>query len=298
MLLRTSKPQLKSIFPPLICSQRSILRIRSRDSQNVLACFPARAAATKSFRKVLPVRKPAVPQKPASSVVHHGLAPNAAEVRDARRNLQAQDLAGSGKGMLFQAQSHAGYMFTGWIGGIICFAGAFAILNQRLYEENEELHWTVPVGYRLSAIFLVGLSGWAVARSSRRISSIEILPGKNKARLILNVRRNIPLPFIKPRSMNVLASHVTLQRRVITPMGRPPQDARSSGNSDESFVLGIARSISTVPYRFFAGARQFIFSDGIIKVSIEGHGGTWKLDGNGRFLDGGARLFDIVKFED
>jgi hypothetical protein len=227
-----------------------------------------------------------------------GLAPNASQVQDAQRNLMAHNLARSGNVTLFRAPSHAGFMCTGWLAGAVCFAGALIILNQRLYEQNKELSWIVPVAYRIVVIFLVALSGWSIIRSSRLLSSIEILPGPNKAKLLLRVRRNIPLPFIKPKALIVDTSDLSLGRGVIAAMERSVPDARSSGNLDSGILSRIRKRISISLFRFFAGARQYIFSDGIIQVYVEGYSGAWKLDSKGHFLDGGVPFFHLVKFKD
>lgn len=297
MSLRTSKPQFKLILPTSISSYRLAFRTRCQNPQNIFTTSASRLVTTdsSSLSKVPPVSKLGVPTKPSSIAVPRGLIPDASEIRETKRNQLAQNLIRNGKVLLFQAASHTGFMCMAWIGGVTCFAGTLMILNQRLYEANKELPWFVPSIYRVVAVFLVALSGWSISRSSRLISSIEILPGKDKARLLLKVRRNIPLPFIKPKKMTVHASDVSFQRRVVAALGRPPNDA---ANLDKGFMTGIASGISATLYRFFAGSRQFILSDGIIKVSVKGHGGIWKLDANGLFLDGGGPLFELVKIKD
>ncbi len=298
MFFRISTPLVKSFLRTHpIYSYRSAFRIRNRKFQIVVPIFSSRPAATTSGIKVPPVPGSAVPKKPSSAAVSRSLAPDAAEVQDARQNLLAQTLAQQGNVKLFQAASHTGFMCMAWIGGVICFGGTLIILNQRLYEENKELPWFVPGTYRIVAVCLVALGGWSIARSSRLISSIEILPGNDKARLLFKIRRNIPLPLIKPKEMIVHVSDVSFQRRVVAFMGRPPPNTGSWGNLDKGFIIGIAGRISAALLRFFAGARQFIFSDGIIKVSMQGQGGIWKLDSNGLFHDGGRPLFEMVKFE-
>jgi hypothetical protein len=298
MFLRISIPQLKSVLPTPVCCRRSALHIRGRKHQTTFANFPSRPVTTKSSSsKVPPVPNPAVPRKPAPTVKPHSLAPDAAEVRDAQRNRHVQNLAQNGKMMLFQAQSHAGFMFAAWVGGAICFGGALLIVNLRLYEENKELAWFVPVAYRLAAIFLVAIGGWSVVRSSRLISSVEILRGNGKAQLVLNIRRNVPLPFIRTQKMIVPASDVIFHRRMVAHMGRPPYDPSDLKNLRKGFIIGIASRVIAAFYRFFAGVRQFIFSDGLIKLAIQGRGGLWKLDSNGLFLDGGKPLFEVVGFD-
>ena len=75
-------------------------------------------------------------------------------------------------------------------------------------------------------------------------------------------------------------------------------DESSLTKSDMGFIRGIARSISTTLYRFLAGVRQFIFSEGLISLSIKGYGGTWKLDYYGQFLDYGKPLHEVIRPED
>ena len=92
-------------------------------------------------------------------------------------------------------------------------------------------------------------------------------------------------------------SDITLSRQVVIPMEQPQWIVPGLSYHDDGFFKGVARRISVVLFRFFAGARQFIFSDGFMKVSVKGHGGVWKLDSNGLYLDGGIPLFEVVNFE-
>jgi hypothetical protein len=303
MFLRISRPHLKPIIlHPITCSPQSALRINGR-LRTLLASFPSRAAATKSSGEVLTLRTPAVPPKPASNVPSRRLAPNAGEIQDARNNIWAKELSRSGPRLLFKVRSHAAFMCTGWIKGLLSFTCAFIMIDLRFWEQFPEFEeaprWTILV-FRLSSIFLIVLGSWAITRASRRISSIEILPGSDQPRLIINVRRNIPLPYIKPRRLNVLASDVTIHRRLVipfTPIEKAP-DESSLTKSDKGVIRGIARSISTMLYSIFAGVRQFIYLDGVASLSIKGYGGTWKLDIYGQFLDGGKPLYKILRMRD
>lgn len=294
MFLSASKIQLKSILPTAICSYRSALGTRGRKCQTIFRTFPARAVATKPLNNVSPAGKPVVLKKPPPTTTAGRLAPDATDVRDAHRNRLAQELAQNGNVLLYQAQSHVGFLFAAWVGGASCLGGALLILNLKLYEANKELPWFVPGAYRMTGVFLVAISVWSIARSSRLIYSIQLLAGNGNPRLLLKIRRNLPLPFVKPREMTVLTSDVTLKRRMVAPMGRPPQVA----NLDRGYITSIPSRIGAALSRFFASARQFVFSDGIVKVSVEGRGGIWKLDSNGLFLDGGNRLWEVVKFVD
>jgi hypothetical protein len=277
MFLSFPKVQLKSILSSRLCPYGSALPLRRPIVNASFATLPSRSAASKPPSKAPPVQaRPTTPP------------PNAAEMRERQRSLLAQKSIQDGQAMLFRAHSHTGYMSAAWIAGAMCLSGALLIFNLKLHEANNELHWLVPIAYRVSGVFLVMVGSWSILRSSRLVSSIEVLRRNGKAMLLFKVRRNIPLPFIKPKEMIVDASDVVLHRRMVLPMG-PPPDLRSS--------TGIPSQILAAPHRFFAGTRQFILSDGIVKISVTGRGGLWKVDSNGWFLDGGNRLFELANFD-
>lgn len=288
MFLRISRSPLKSVRPPTVCPHRPAIGKRSQNCQTIFETSASSFTSSKPPRNARHISNPTAPKKPSSAVITHRLPPTVSKVQDTQRNSLALSLVREGKLLLFKAPSHAGFISAAWTAGALCLGGALIISSQRLYEANPGLPWFVPGVYRIVAIFMVAFGTWAILRSSRLISSIEILPGKEKARLLFSIRRNIPLPFIKPKKMTLYASDITLERKVVTMMGQPPADAGS---------LGIARRISGTLFSFFAGSRQFFFSDGIVNVHVAGHKGTWKLDWNGLFLDGGRPLFQLVKFD-
>lgn len=285
----TPKKQLKSVLPNIISSHRSALRIGRLSSHTVRTTIHSRSAASKSSSNVPRIPKADIPRRPPSIGPPRNPASNIVELQARQGNPLTTKLVNTGRVVLFRAQSHAGFMFAAWVGGITCVGGALLILHLKLHEENKELPWFVPISYRIVIVFLVAVGSWSIIRSSRLISSIEMLRLNGKAQLVLKVRRNIPLPFIRPKEITVDASDVVLQRQMVTPMGRPPRDPRS--------FTGIASRIGAVPHRFFTSARQFIFSDGIIQLSVLGRDGKWKVDSNGLFLDHGKLLFDVVKFD-
>lgn len=289
LFVRTSKTQLKSIRPNFISSHRSTLRVDRSSCQTIRTTIYSRSAASNPPSKVPRIQESDVLRRPPPIGRPRSPASGTVEFQDGQRNLLSHKLARTGSVVLFQAQSHAGFMFAAWIGGITCVAGALLILHLKLHEANKELPWFVPSIYRIVIVFLVAIGSWSIIRSSRLISSIEMLRVNGKAQLVLKVRRNIPLPLIRPKEITVNASDVVLQRTIVTPMGRPLRDPRT--------FTGLASRIGAAPHRFFASARQFIFSDGIIQLSVLGRDGTWKVDSNGLFLDRGRPLFDVVKFE-
>ena len=238
-----------------------------------------------------------VPEKPSVPAPPRRLAPQAFEVLAPQRNVSPEVLPPNGM-IAFRAVSQAGHMYMAWMSGMMCVGGVFVILYTKLHEANAELPWFVPMAYRMSIIVLVGMASWSILRSSRLLSSIEILPGKDQARLLFKIRRNIPLPLIKPKVLIVPASDVSLERRVVASMGSPVLNAGSMGSLDGNIVIRIARHVAGAFSRFFVGARQFFFDDGIIYVHVKGHSGKWKLDSNGLLPDGDQLFLKIVRIED
>ena len=209
----------------------------------------------------------------------------------------ARKLAENGKVALFRAGSHTGLICTAWMAGFISFGGAWIIINLGLHQANEELPWFVPGTYSVVIVLLVAMGGWSILRSSRLLSAIEILPGQDRARLLLSVRRNIPLPFIKPKTLTVDASDVMMGRRLVRPLVEPIPLAGSFRDRKTSIIKEIARRLNLMLFRYFVGARQFVLSDGIMSIRVRGQRGTWKLDTYGWFLAGGDRLLEVIKWE-
>lgn len=297
---RISKPQLKAIFHNSIYTSRSALRLHGEQCHTKyprrIALVHSRPIATKPSNSGHPPSRPDFPRKPSTSTIGRNIAPQATQVQDAQLNSLAQNLVRDGKTVIYQAPSHAAFMGMAWVAGAMCLGGALIILDQRLYEGNKDLPWFVPGAYRIVAVFLISIGGWAVLRPSRLISSIEIMPGNNRARLLFRIRRNLPVPFIKPRRMTVNFSDVSVQRRVVVGPWEPAQRAALSGQPGEGIMKRLANGVSGVFSSLLIGARQFLYYDRIIKLSVKGYGGAWKVDSTGLFSDGG-RPFNMIRFE-
>lgn len=115
-----------------------------------------------------------------------------------------------------------------------------------------------------------------------------------KPRLLLKVRRNLPLPFIPPKQMMVDLSDVAIDQRTIARMGTPYAEVSPEGDA----IVWAWRRLQVGLYRFFNGVRQFWFFDGILRLQIRGKSGIWKLDTNGWLLEDGQALQELVKISD
>ena len=185
-------------------------------------------------------------------------------------------------------------MFSAWLWGCTCIGGALFIANARLWEANEELPWFVPGTYRLVGVVLVAVGAWSILRSNRLLSSIDVLAGSERPRLLFRVRRNIPLPFIPSKKLIVDLSDVVVDQRVVVQLGQPHHDVSAEGGILASTFHGIKTSI----LRFFNGFRQFWFSDGVLRVHVRGRRGFWKIDTYGWHMDNGEVLWQTLKVSD
>ncbi len=275
------------------CS-RSLLRLHNRNGPRLSEIVPSRSAASK-VQSPFPRN---FPGKPLAIATPRRLTPPVSEFRETQANVLAEKLARDGKTMLLKVASHFGFMWSAWMAGVICFTGVYFILSTNLYELNVELPWFVPIAYRLSAIVLVAMGSFSILRSSRLLSSIEILPGKDHATLLFKIRRNIPLPFIKHRVLTAPVSDVSVERRVVVSGQSPALEPRDLGDLEKNIIIIILRRLTLAASRFVAGAKQFMFSDRIIFLHIKGHRGTWKLDSNALLPAGDHFFLRVVKFED
>lgn len=287
MIFIASRLLLKPGFPATPCWHESIRCSRPLLRQTNSWTVTVRCATTKAPGKGQSASTPTLSKKPPHASIPSKIQPLASELREAERNEKALGLARGGKALLYKAPSYAGFTSMAWFAGAACIGSALVLAKMGMLGENQELPWFVPGTYRVVAVLLVALGCFSISRSFRLISSIEILARNDKAMLLLKVRPNIPLPFIKPKHMALHLSDVAFRHRMAAEIGQPVPDASSSG---------MARRISIALFRFFVGVRQFMNSDGLAHLYVNGYTGTWKLDVKGFFLDGGRPLFDLVKF--
>jgi hypothetical protein len=163
-------------------------------------------------------------------------------------------------------------------------------------EKSTELPWWVFLVNRFVAVFLVGAAGIIYLRASKLITSMELVPGKDRVRVLLKVRRNVPLPFIAPRRVVVDIPDVTIERKVVAPMELRDEEIKEC--IAKGIQLRLSKRIRLAIYRFFAGAKQFFDSSGIIYLYIKGQKGTWKLSAYGNIVEGGRPFHGLFEFDE
>lgn len=292
MLTRLPRHFQSSVFKLLsLSSRQEVSLIRLLTSRPSHICKQTRAFADISQpQNRLPHGNPQVGGR-RPPPLHHN--PTTIQSPAALLNRRAERLVAEGRDILYTASSHYGYMYAGWFLGAMCFGGGFLMGQIGFYSAPEGLHWMVPMAYRFSTVFLAFLGGWAIARSSRRITSLQVRPGPEKPMITILVQRNTPIPFIKPRKIVVPLTDFQLGTRLVRPMGNPLDEATLreiySGNKPR-----LARRFSMAMFRIFAGVRQYIFSDGLISVYLNGYNGVFRMDAHGHLRDDGQPLYELV----
>lgn len=223
------------------------------------------------------------------------IAPTISEVQDEKRQLLALRLIQDGKSVLWKAPSHSGFAIAGFVTGTFCLTCGLLTVVMDAAEDYTDLPWYVPVTARFGVVIVLGGAGVAFLRTSRLISSVELVRVKDRARIMFKVRRNIPLPFIPPRRLVVDFSDVIVQRRLVVLMdwsGRKIQEKWASG-----VQLRLAERIKLMLFHFYASTKQFFDSSGLIYLYIKGRKGFWKLSAYGLALDGGQPFHELVEFQ-
>ena len=134
-------------------------------------------------------------------------------------------------------------------------------------------------------------------RATRHITSIKLMLRDDKVKMLVTVRRVIPLPFVPSKKIVTSPVDFVLPSRMVAQFSMPKwldiQDIDISGSLSQRIIRRISRTIWT----YFAGMRKVFTHEGFLDVKINGTKGFWKLDTAGDFASGGQNLLDIVSFD-
>ena len=121
----------------------------------------------------------------------------------------------------------------------------------------------------------------------------------------LELRRSLPLPFLKPRLLDVPVTDLSLSHR-LTPEAAPTSTATPSEiRRQQAAQLAFERShIMTAPFRHLSYAcwkaltalSRVWTRDGFVSCAVRGRAGVWKLDRRGGWaLDGGRGVDRLLR---
>jgi hypothetical protein len=224
-------------------------------------------------------------------------APNARTARNIQKQNLARYLHDSGETLLYKAPSHAGFLTATFLSGSLCLIGAVATSSTELWKAQEGLPWWVNTANRLGIICFAFLGGWIVLRATRHITSIKLMLKDDRVKMLVTVRRMIPLPFVPSKKLVTDPVDFILPSRMVAQLAIPTWLDSQGTEISGSLPSRIVKRISLALWTFFAGMRKVFTHEGFLDVTINGTNGFWKLDTAGDFANGGRNLLNIVSYE-
>ena len=223
--------------------------------------------------------------------------PNARTAQNIQKQNLARYLYDSGETLLYKAPSHAGFLTATFLCGSMCLIGAVATSSTELWKVQEGLPWWVNTANRLGIICFAFLGGWIVLRATRHITSIKLMLKDDRVKMLVTVRRMIPLPFVPSKKLVTEPVDFILPSRMVAQLAIPTWLDNQGTEISGSLSSRIVKRISLSLWTFFAGMRKVFTHEGFLDVAINGTNGLWKLDTAGDFASGGRNLLNIVSYE-
>ena len=214
-----------------------------------------------------------------------------------RKELLAKQLLAKGEPLLFLAPSHAGLVTAALLGGAFWLFSAYLLWLNGIWEGKDGVPWLVAIANRIGMVFMVSFGGYMVLRAAKHIKSIRIIPWGDSVRLLVKVRRIVPLPFVPQKEIVAKTSEFKLPSRMVAQMEMPKWADAEVADIKGNLAQRILKRASMSSFNFFTGMRKVFTHEGFMDVNIDGSYGLWKLDTAGKFANGGKNLFDIVEYE-
>jgi hypothetical protein len=223
--------------------------------------------------------------------------PNAQTAQNIQKQNLARYLHDSGETLLYKAPSHAGFLTATFLSGSMCLIGAVATSSTELWKPQVGLPWWVGTANRLGIICFAFLGGWIVLRATRHITSIKLMLKDDRVKMLVTVRRMIPLPFVPSKKLVMDPVDFILPSRMVAQLAIPTWLDNQGTEISGSLSSRIVKRISLALWTYFAGMRKVFTHEGFLDVTINGKKGLWKLDTAGDFAKGGRNLLNIVSYE-
>jgi hypothetical protein len=119
----------------------------------------------------------------------------------------------------------------------------------------------------------------------------------DRVKMLVTVRRMIPLPFVPPKKVVTDPVDFILPSRMVAQLAIPTWLDSQGMEISGSLSSRIVKRIGLAFWTFFADMRKVFTHEGFLDVTINGTKGLWKLDTAGDFASGGRNLLNIVSHE-
>ena len=212
-----------------------------------------------------------------------------------KQNL-ARTLHDSGEIFLYQAPSHAGFLAATFLTGTMCLIGVVSTFSTDLWK-SPEVPWWINAANRMGIVCFTFLGGWIILRATRHITSIKLMRQGDSVKMLVTVRRMIPLPLVPAKTIVTDPVDFVLPSRMVAQLAMPSWLDNQGPEIAGTLPSRILKRISLALWTFFAGMRKVFTHEGFLDVTIEGTNGLWKLDSAGSFAQGGRNLLNIVSYE-
>lgn len=179
----------------------------------------------------------------------------------------------------------------------MCFTGALITSSTELWKAQAGLPWWINTANRLGIMCFAFLGGWMVLKAARHITSIRLMLQDDHVKMLVTVRRMVPLPFVPSKKIVISPVDFLLPSRMVAQLTAPKWLDHHDSDIRAPLPLRLVRRISLTLWTFFASMRKVFTHEGFLDVKVNGTNGCWKLDTAGDFAGGGRNLLDIVSFE-
>jgi len=263
--------------------------------------YPRCAAPKKSKRVPQSTPKPIAEPIARPSAQPAAPLPNLATVRFGNIGKLAAKIARQGEVLLFKAPTKRVYFLSAY--GLSAACIFFAVWHSENYIANTELAQPTWIKALMGGVCVVmsGLGVVVLSRTHNIVRSITALHSKGHTRIRFQVRRLVP--FMKPRTFEVLPSQVSFRRRlVVSPQNRVRYESDSmklggASKPQKSFFKAPIERLSRSIWGVFMSVRQLFTQEDFILLEVDGKG-VFRVDSNGVVTEDFMALGNPVKYSD
>lgn len=207
-----------------------------------------------------------------------------------------------GEVLLFKSPKKRVYILSAY--GLFAVCMAFSVYHAETYVANEDPRLRQPAWVKAMmggvCIIMSGLGVVALSRTHNIVRQMTAFHSKHTY-LRFEVRRLVP--FMKPRTFEVLPSQVSFRRRlIVSPQGaaRYERDSMRVGSTDQpkkSVFKAPIEALSRTCWGAFMSVRQLFTQEDFILLEVDGRG-IFRVDSNGVLTEDFLALGNPVKYTD
>ncbi|KAI9724867.1 MAG: hypothetical protein M1812_000143 [Candelaria pacifica] len=257
------------------------------------------------------VRQPPRQKTPPNPVPHVLPTPTKyQQCQDTRQTIISSLAERSSPTLLYEAPSHTAYVLGSYgFGAYMLFYAGYNSYTDYFHLPPDLYVW-VPYALHVGYFFMACAGTWVLLGSARLIRTITAIPVHSTPPAIslrIDLRRTIPLPYLKPKVLIVKPSEFILSSRLAGPSTEDLSLANKKARQSEERARDLdRRRIMTAPFREMGRAMRrawgFLIGiwtrEGFLKVHIQGKFGHWQLDREGGWaLENGKALDKLVKLK-